>query len=1078
MLSGKYRIIALSILFIVITASIIFAGTTGKITGRVVDKENGEPLFGASVRVQGTTLGAATDIDGYYVILNVPPGIQTLIVSMIGYTSLTVSEIRVRIDETSPVNVELTPQAIEAGSVVVIAERNIIKQDVSTSVTAIQPDEISSLPVSSINDVIGLQAGVEEGLVIRGGGSDQVLIQLDGITLRDPRNNMPISTIALSSIQEVSIEKGGFNAEYGQVQSGVINIVAREGGTTDYYGAVQFRYSPPAAKHFGISVYDPNSMWNRPYLDPAVSWTGTQNPQSGDWDSYYTSRQYPDFKGWNFYSEQLLKDDDPNNDLSPTALQSIWKWQHRRRPKTDQPDYNIDASFGGPVPFISKELGNLRFFTSYRLEREMFLVPLSRDDFKEYNWSMKLNSDITDNIKLMLTGSTGKFYTSALNIDDNNSANATFGQFTSVGWSPTSYFRSPISIAQVINDGRSSRIFTDSWYSDAEVGHTTLSGRLTQLINASTYYDVSFEYMNRQYKTGPLRNRDTSKSYEVVPGYFVDEAPYGYDWHSSSALGEDLFFFGGHSSQLRDTSKVSSYKMKFDFTSQINKENLVKFGVEFSYFDLHLNYAKVEPAFGDIIVDERWKPYQFSAYLQDKIEMYGFIANVGLRMDLSNPNTEWADVDPFDKSYFSGDYRPTTDYPTKKANVDITFSPRLGISHPITENSKLYFNYGHFKQLPAYQEIFRIGRGSSRALSNFGDPNLVLAKTIAYELGYDHVLFNSYLLQLQAFYRDISDQQGFTTYTSGRKSIGYSKMTNNNYADIRGFELTFKKTEGDWLRGFATYTYQVVTNGAFGNTRIDDDPVQQRINDQNTQLLYQQKPVPQPHARLSLTFITPKDLGPEFSGIQPLGNWSLDVLADWRAGQYINYNPNNVVEISNIVQNVQTTDNFNIDLRLNKSFDLKYFDLMLFIDVRNLLNTKRLSGAGFYTGSPTTGDMGDYFSSLHLPESSAYNNVPGDDRIGDYRKEGVAFQPIELLSNVKLVNPTSLNPNQVNKAIFYDRASRNYFRVVNGEWSQVGDGEMQKILDDKAYIDMPNNTSFNFLDPRQIFFGINLSFKL
>jgi outer membrane receptor protein involved in Fe transport len=1077
MLSVKYRIIILLILFIS-SVSLIYAGTTGKIAGRAIDKETGEALFGASVRVEGTTLGAATDIDGYYVILNVPPGVHTVIASMIGYSTLTVNEVRVRIDETSPVNIELIPKAIEAGSVVVVAERNIIKQDVSTSVTAIQPDEISKLPVTSINDLIGLQAGVEEGLVIRGGTSDQALIQLDGVTLRDPRNNMPISSVALSSIQEVSIEKGGFNAEYGQVQSGVINIVAREGGVSEYFGAFQFKYSPASPKNFGMSVYDPNSMWNRPYLDPTVCWTGTQNPQSDSWDSYYTSRQYPDFKGWNFYSEQLLKDDDPTNDLSPAALQQIWKWEHRRRPKTDQPDYNVDASFGGPVPYISKELGNLRFFASYKLDREMFLVPLTRDDYKEYNWSMKINSDLSDNMKLMVTGSTGKFYTSALNIDDNNSINATYGQYTSIGWSPTSYFRTPLSIAQVINDGRTSRIFTDTWYSDAQVSHYTLSGKLTQLISASTYYDLSFEIIDRKYNTGPLANRDTSRIYEVVPGYFVDEAPYGYDWHSASALGEDLFFFGGHSSQLRDTSKVSSYKAKFDFTSQVNKENLLKFGIEFSYFDLKLNYGKVEPAFGDIIINEKWKPYQFSAYVQDKIEMLGFIANLGLRMDLSNPNTEWADVDPFDKAYFSGDYISTNSYPMKKADVDVSFSPRLGISHPITENSKLYFNYGHFKQLPSYQELFRISRGSSGAISNFGNPNLINAKTVAYELGYDHVLFNSYLLQLQAFYRDISDQQGFTTYTSGTKSIGYNEITNNNYADIRGFELTFKKTEGDWIRGFATYTYQVVTNGAFGNTRIDDDPVQQRLNEQNTQILYQQKPVPQPHARLSLTFITPKDLGPEYGGIRPLQDWSLDLLADWQAGQYLNYNPNNIVEVGSIVQNVQCSDYFNIDLRLNKTFDLKYFNIMLFVDIRNLLNTKRLSGAGFYSGSPTTGDMGDYFASLHLPESNAYNNIPGDDRVGTYRKDGVEFQPIEQVSNVQMVTPSSYNVNQINKAIFYDKASRNYFKVVNNEWKKVDDSEMQKILDDKAYIDMPNNTSFNFLDPRQVFFGINISFKL
>jgi hypothetical protein len=80
--------------------------------------------------------------------------------------------------------------------------------------------------------------------------------------LRDPGNNKPITAVALSSIQEVSIERGGFNAEYGQVRSGIVNIVGKEGSVNEYFGSIQLKYSPATPKHFGISVYDPNSMWN------------------------------------------------------------------------------------------------------------------------------------------------------------------------------------------------------------------------------------------------------------------------------------------------------------------------------------------------------------------------------------------------------------------------------------------------------------------------------------------------------------------------------------------------------------------------------------------------------------------------------------------------------------------------------------------------------------------------------------------------------------------------------------------------------------------------------------------------
>jgi outer membrane receptor protein involved in Fe transport len=1043
----------------------VFAGTTGKIAGRVIDEQTGEGLIGVTVLVKGTSLGASTDFDGYYTILYVPPGTQTVVASMVGYSPVTVNEVRIQIDQTATVDIKMTQRVIETGAVEVVAERNAVKKDVSTSVAAVQSEEIQSLPVSTIDQVVGLQAGVDDGMVIRGGSSDELLLQIDGVTQRDPRNNSPISAVALTSIEEVAIEKGGFNAEYGQVQSGIINIVAKEGNTAKYSGAVQMKYSPAAPKHFGISIYDPNSMWSKPYLDPTVCWTGTDN---GNWD-YYTVRQYPKFPGgWNAVSERLLKDNDPTNDLSPAAAQRVWEYEHRRRPTTDQPDYTVDASFGGPVPFVSSLLGNLRFFTSYILQREMFIMPLTRDDYKEYNWSMKVNSDINNNMKLMLSATTGTFYTSGINTEENYLNNTSnFGIADGITpYNPTEYFRSPISIAQMLTDQRDGKIYSDSWYSDVAVSHLSLAAKFSHIITSTTFYEFSVEHVNRQYQAGPMAARNTAKTYEVVPGYFVDEAPYGYTSSNANSPISGMMY-GGHSGELIDSSVVNSYKAKFDLTSQMNKSNMIKVGVEFNIFDLKLNYKELVPGYGGLnAVNENWKPYQFSAYAQDKIEMYGFIANLGVRMDVSNPNTEWVVVDEFDKSYYSSDYKSTVSYPTEKAKVDVSFSPRIGISHPITENSKLYFNYGHFKQLPAYQEIFRVGRGSTGSLSNVGDPNLIQAKTIAYELGYDHVLFDYYLLQIQAYYRDISDVQGYTNYTADLKGVGYTKATNNNYADIRGFEVTFRKSEGDWIRGLLTYTYQVSTNGAFGQTAVNEDPAEQRKIDQTTQTLYQQKPLPQPRARASLTFLTPKDFGPSFAGIKPLDNWSVNVLGDWRAGAWINYYTN---PVENQIPNIQCSDYFDIDLRVNKSFRFDKLSVMVFMEIKNLFNTQRLSGVGFYDGF----DQQDYFQSLHLPESVAYDNIPGEDRIGEYRKDDVAFQPIEHVENISSLPAASARP----QAKYYDRAQKKYFEVVNGNWSEVSSSVIQKILDDKAYIDMPNNTSFNFLDPRQIFFGISLSFN-
>ncbi|MDO8549385.1 MAG: TonB-dependent receptor, partial [Ignavibacteria bacterium] len=320
----------LIILFLsLLIAADLIAGTTGKVAGRATDN-TGASLPGANIIIDGTTLGAATDIDGYYTILNVPPGEYTIRASMVGYQTVAVQEVRVKIDQTTSVDFVLQEGSFEVGEITVVAERRLVEQDVSSSVTTIDIQEIRELPVSSVTGIIELQAGVEDGLVIRGGGADQSLFLVDGFAMRDARNNLPVTTVALSSIEEVSLERGGFNAEYGQVRSGILNVITKEGSRTNYSVNFIARYSPPAYKHFDISPYDPNSFWLRPYLDPSVAYVGTEN---GNWDEF-TQAQYHPFEGWNEVSRKLLEDSDPTNDLSPEGAKRLFEWQHRKRPVT------------------------------------------------------------------------------------------------------------------------------------------------------------------------------------------------------------------------------------------------------------------------------------------------------------------------------------------------------------------------------------------------------------------------------------------------------------------------------------------------------------------------------------------------------------------------------------------------------------------------------------------------------------------------------------------------------------------------------------------------------------------------
>lgn len=1045
------RLVTLSYLVMTLFAAVAWPGTTGKIAGRVVDKTSGAPISGANVMLDGTTLGAAADLEGYFTILNVPPGNYRLKATMIGYGSVVVQDVRVEIDRTTKIDITMQEEMLAGEEVTVIADRPLVQPDVATSVTAISIQEVETLPLNTVTEVVSLQAGVEAGLVIRGGGSDEALFEVDGATLRDPLNNEPITGIPLSAVQDVAIERGGFNAEYGQVRSGIVNVVTKEGNKSGYFGTITAKYSTPSPKYSGISPYDPNSMWLRPYLDPAVAWTGTRN---GAWDEF-TQRQYPQFDGWNAISERLLADDDPSNDLSPAGAQRLFMWQHRKREVTDQPDYNLDAGFGGPVPVIGKRLGGLRFYAAFRNEREMLMIPLTRDDYYDYDGFLKVTSDLRSSMKLNVIGSLGKSYNVAVNGTEQISR--------------TDYLRSTYEIADQVDFfpfTSSSRIFSNSYYSLAEVKYYSLAAKLTHVLSPKTFYEIGLEHVSRKFDTRPTALRDSTSRFEIVPGYFADEAPFGWSPNPDVGIGDGILF-GGHTSTARDFSKVSSSTLKFDLTSQVNFTHQLKTGLEINYNDLNVDYGTVNLVFPESNNYVNWRkfPFRGALYLQDQIETKGFIANAGLRVDYNNANTAWIDLDPFDKGFFSSRYSTDSTYNQKEAAAQFSLSPRLRISHPITTTSKLFFNYGHFKQLPTYEQIFRLSRGAFRQILNIGNPELVFAKTVSYELGYDHALFDKYLLQLAAFYHDITDQQDVATFISADGSIRYTLADNNSYEDIRGFELTLRKNRGRWINGFANYTYQVTTSGRFGKAQIWEDPSEQRRYDRQTANLYQIRPRPEPYARANVTFSTPNDFGPKFLGAKLLGGWSANVLADWRAGFYSTWNPNNIPSIN---QNVKNKDWYNVTLSLIKSFKLGNAKLTFLADVNNLLNTKRLSLVGFYDFN----DFQDYFNSLHLPSSRAYNNIVGKDKVGNYRKDGVAYQPIVPVGVIDgLQNPSA-------QVIYYERTSGRYMNYLNEAWSEVENGRMKKVLEDKAYIDMPNQTSFNFLSPRDVFLGLRMSFDL
>jgi len=251
--------------FLLFIPAILFAGNTGKIAGRVTDAQTGEPIVGVNVIIEGTYLGAATDINGNYVIINVPPGTYRVKASAIGYKTVVKEGVKVSIDLTTRVDFQLEPTVIELGQeVVVFAERPLVQKDLTASTAIIGSDLIQALPITEFQEVIQLQAGVVAGH-IRGGRSGEVAYWIDGVPVTDVYDRSAVISVDRKSIQELQLVSGAFNAEYGQAMSGIINIATKDGDNrlngsfTTYLGS----YATTHTDIFtGLQKFNPLSIRN------------------------------------------------------------------------------------------------------------------------------------------------------------------------------------------------------------------------------------------------------------------------------------------------------------------------------------------------------------------------------------------------------------------------------------------------------------------------------------------------------------------------------------------------------------------------------------------------------------------------------------------------------------------------------------------------------------------------------------------------------------------------------------------------------------------------------------------------
>lgn len=970
---------------ITVAALLLFGGSanaaqTGKIAGRVTDQASGEPIPGAAVMIVGSRVGASTDVDGRYFIINLPPGEYSVEASLVGYRSATLTGLRVNVDRTAQANFALASTTIEVGGVTVVAPREVIQLDVSGSKTILEPSEVTAVPTKSVQEALALEPGVGVTGGIRGGGLDQTQVIVDGRLAVDERLNVPKMTVVASSLQELQVLTGGFNAEYGNARSGVINVVSRPGLGQPIWGGFTGQYYPAHKKFYepdGYAAFGENSFEWQKYgkdvtttLDIQVPDPTPSNPNNMKWQNV--------FAGWTAIAANPAQN--PKG-LSANDLLEKWRWQHRVKDYANTADYVVDGAVGIP---IGRQYG---LVIGTRMEQTAYATPQINPAYKDFQLDVKLNFRPIEPLRLNLgvmvgqetgMGASGRGLTSTIYRDFGASINflGPTAKYALYGNTKAAFDRMAIS----------------------------LTGTYT--LNQAAYVDAGLEYNQYGYNIS-AGERATPAALILTSGLkdTLDSVPYGWigtgrndgTWMNYELAGQ---------ANSRDSSDWHSIRLFGTYTNQLNSRNLLRAGVEGVFVTLN---QKGGVASAQNYQMQKWTatPTRLAAFVQDKIEHEGMIANLGLRMDYYNSNgeilepwqypgnlytniydhsawgsllTDWDMAASIKKRFGPNGTVAPDSLQTEDVSAKIHFSPRLGISHPISRTTKVFFNYGHFYAVPQNQYVFGMYPNQPGSIEYLGNPDLDMPRTIAYELGFDQELFGVYLLHVAGYYKDATNEINLTIRKALAPTQPYDVIEpfNKQYSDIRGFEFKLSKRIGRFTTGFWSGGVEMVTTTRLGYARISED-----VNEVPVAEFRDAPYRARPYSKLNLDLHTPRDFS--LMGLPALatGGWSLNWLTSYQRGADAIYDPvsapGTLLSQAYVKSpNVSYPDWWMSDMRIQKGFTFGKVNCAAFFDVNNVFARK------VWTGSMRGDDLTAYMKSLHFPiDDPLIEDTRGNDKIGD-----------------------------------------------------------------------------------------------
>jgi len=228
------------LILLFLSCSLLMGANFGRISGRVIEQDGGNPVIGANIIIEETSLGGASDLRGDFLIMQIPPGKYSVRCEFIGFNPVVMEDIIITSNRIQFINFSITPKTIDMGEIIVTAQKKAIDKDLTATTRSIQTEEIEEMPTTTVDDVIRTQPGVvsSDGLHFRGGRSGEVVYMVDGVPMVNPLSTEINSSemINKGAIAEMQMISGTYSAEYGNAMSGVINITTREGGEEFHVG--------------------------------------------------------------------------------------------------------------------------------------------------------------------------------------------------------------------------------------------------------------------------------------------------------------------------------------------------------------------------------------------------------------------------------------------------------------------------------------------------------------------------------------------------------------------------------------------------------------------------------------------------------------------------------------------------------------------------------------------------------------------------------------------------------------------------------------------------------------------------